>query len=151
MLVGLSLATGPDDVARAALEGVALEMRAIIEAMTTAIPAPTAVTLTGGGSRSALWASILADVLQLQVHRVREPNPGLRGAAQYGLAVLGHHGTVVEAATALPPSADVIQPVAAHADLYRDAAELYARVRRSSHGGGVDAHVFGRTTSLVTG
>ena len=52
MLVGLSLATSSNDIARAVLEGVALEMRAIIEAMETAIPTPTVVSLTGGGSRS---------------------------------------------------------------------------------------------------
>ncbi len=149
MLVGLSLATSSNDIARAVLEGVALEMRAIIEAMENAIPTPTVVSLTGGGSRSTLWASILANVLQIPVLRVHEPNPGLRGAAQYGLAVLGRYPSVIDAATALPPGSDLVRPDIAQRDLYRDAAALYAQVRHSSRRDGIDAHIYERAPRPV--
>ena len=141
-LFGLSLVSGRADVARATLEGVALEMRAIVASMAGALPAPIEVALTGGGSRSDTWSQVVADVLQLPVQRIREPNPGLRGAAQYAMAALGRFDNALDAAMSLPPSADTFLPDPGLAALYADVAEVYALVRRCGHHGGLDARLF---------
>ncbi|GAA4003779.1 FGGY family carbohydrate kinase [Deinococcus rubellus] len=58
---GLGVETGPGDLARAALEGVAYALKATAEQLQAS--GGEAVTLLGGGSRSQAWCQIVADVL----------------------------------------------------------------------------------------
>ena len=83
--VGLRSATGRDDIVQAVLEGVAFAVRDNLAAMGASSPAIAEVDLVGGGSRSALWAQIIADVLGIPVHRVEEGEVGAAlGAARLG-------------------------------------------------------------------
>lgn len=90
--VGLRGATGRDQIVQAVLEGVAFAARDNLAALgsTSSI---TEVDLVGGGSRSALWAQICADVLGIPVHRVEEGEVGAAlGAARLGrLAATGEN------------------------------------------------------------
>ncbi len=63
---GLSLATGPADIVRSVLEGIAFQIRANLAAMATLAPVEELV-LFGGGARSALWAQIIAEATSLRV------------------------------------------------------------------------------------
>ncbi|NOJ47611.1 xylulokinase [Bradyrhizobium archetypum] len=83
-LVGLRGATGRDQIVQAVLEGVAFAARDNLAALGSA-SGITEVDLVGGGSRSALWAQICADVLGIPVHRVEEGEVGAAlGAARLG-------------------------------------------------------------------
>jgi xylulokinase len=83
--VGLRSATGRNDIVQAVLEGVAFAVRDNLAAMGGSSPAIAEVDLVGGGSRSALWAQIIADVLGIPVHRVEEGEVGAAlGAARLG-------------------------------------------------------------------
>ena len=83
--VGLRGATGRDPIVQAVLEGVAFAARDNLAALGSASSAITEVDLVGGGSRSALWAQICADVLGIPVHRVEEGEVGAAlGAARLG-------------------------------------------------------------------
>ncbi len=70
--LGIGSETGPGDLARAALEGVAYALRATAGPL-RADPQPDlqpggeALTLLGGGSRSQAWCQIVADVLGTDV------------------------------------------------------------------------------------
>jgi xylulokinase len=78
-----SLACGCDRArsnGAAVLEGVAFAARDNLAALGGASSAITEVDLVGGGSRSALWAQICADVLGIPVHRVEEGEVGRRSA-----------------------------------------------------------------------
>jgi xylulokinase len=90
--VGLRGATGRDQIVQAVLEGVAFAARDNLAALGSA-SAITEVDLVGGGSRSALWAQICADVLGIAVHRVEEGEVGAAlGAARLGrLAATGEN------------------------------------------------------------
>jgi hypothetical protein len=58
---------------RALLEGIAFEQRLALEAMEKVLEQPVEVLLTtGGGSRSALWRQIMADVTRKPVVACRE-------------------------------------------------------------------------------
>jgi xylulokinase len=61
--IGLSTRHGPADLARAVLEGVAYTLRDCMETVKDMGLAMTSMSLLGGGSRSTLWASIVASVL----------------------------------------------------------------------------------------
>src|SRR5439155_3036532 len=70
--IGLRSAPGRNDIVQAVLEGVAFAVRDNLAAMGGSSAAIAEVDLVGGGSRSALWAQIVADVLGIAVHRVGE-------------------------------------------------------------------------------
>ena len=66
-LVGLAMPHGQAECARAVLEGVALNLGLILEALQAQEVRPDRLLLIGGGARSAVWRQILADVLGLPV------------------------------------------------------------------------------------
>jgi len=78
--VNLGLEHTPADLARAVLEGVALNVRLIVEAMP--LPRDTALRAAGGGAQSDAWMQIVADVTGRVVERVAHPrSAGAIGAA----------------------------------------------------------------------
>lgn len=72
--VGLAMSHGKAEMARAVLEGVALNLRLVLDALRSSIgPTPTpiqAIRLIGGGGKSSLWPQILADTLGLPIHQL---------------------------------------------------------------------------------
>ncbi|MGJ4954078.1 xylulokinase [Bradyrhizobium sp. HKCCYLRH2015] len=90
-LVGLRSAAGRADLVQAVLEGVAFASRDMFAALARSAQPITELDLVGGGSRSLLWAQIMADVLGVTVHRVEEGEVGAAiGASRLGrLAATG--------------------------------------------------------------
>lgn len=72
-------------VFRAALEGVALNVACGVERMRELGLTVDAVRLVGGGSRNALWRSIFADALGVDVITLVEPESAALGAAVQAL------------------------------------------------------------------
>jgi xylulokinase len=66
-LVGLAMPHGQAELARAVLEGVALNLGLILEALRAQNVQVSRLLLIGGGARSAVWRQILADVLELPI------------------------------------------------------------------------------------
>lgn len=79
---GLSLATEPDDLVRAVLEGVAFSLADVWSVMRP-LGVPTRLIATGGGARGDAWIQLVADVLEVQIG-VPESVPG----AAHGAAAL---------------------------------------------------------------
>jgi xylulokinase len=63
--VGLTMAHGRAEMARAVLEGVALNLRSVLEAFGGLETEITAMRLIGGAARSPIWRQIIADVYGL--------------------------------------------------------------------------------------
>jgi len=63
--VGLTMTHGRGEMARAVLEGVAFNLRIILDALRGQGAPIDTLRLIGGGARSSLWRQILADVLNL--------------------------------------------------------------------------------------
>jgi xylulokinase len=87
----VSLATSRADLARAVLEGVAYNLRWLLEGaehFTKSRLDP--IRVLGGGARMDLWCQIVADVLDRTLERVDQPLVGgLRGAGLYAGLALG--------------------------------------------------------------
>jgi xylulokinase len=60
--LGLTLATGPGDIARSVLEGVAFQVRANLEAMADIGIEVDQVVLFGGGAQSQRWSQMICDI-----------------------------------------------------------------------------------------
>lgn len=89
--VGIRQGTTREEMAAAALEGVTLSVRQVMDILQAGQgTAAEEITAIGGGTKSRVWCQLLADVLQMTVH-VPEDSPYLPalGAAVLGFPVLG--------------------------------------------------------------
>jgi len=86
--VGLAMTHGRAEMARAVMEGVAFNLRLILDAFRDQGAAITALRLIGGGARSHVWRQILADVLNVPILRPKL----LVEATSLGAAIAGGVG-----------------------------------------------------------
>jgi xylulokinase len=92
--VGLAMPHGRGELARAVLEGVAFNLRQILEIMASAQQTSEVtqdlrgLRLIGGGGKSALWRQILADVYGLPIEQLSLPAQ----ATALGAAIVGGVG-----------------------------------------------------------
>jgi xylulokinase len=86
--IGLTMTHGRKHIIRSVLEGVAFNMRLIYEAFREQGVASAKVRLIGGGARSRLWRSILADVLETPTARLNF----IEEATSVGAAIAGGVG-----------------------------------------------------------
>ncbi|MGR3540147.1 MAG: xylulokinase [Hasllibacter sp.] len=123
--VGLSHATGPEEAARAVLEGVAFAFADCADALAATGTRIERLLGIGGGSRSAHWCAAIATALGVPVEQpVAGDFGGAFGAAR--LAMMAD-GAGIEVAT-VPPIADVIEPAEGLREAY---AEGHARYREA--------------------
>jgi xylulokinase len=114
----VDIGTTRADLARAVLEGVALNTRWLLESVEkfTGTPFPW-LHFIGGGAVSSLWAQIIADVLQREMRVVANPvRANARGAALLAALALGH--TTVDEIARTVPIAATYTPTPANAALY---------------------------------
>ncbi len=96
LLSGMSLGTSPAHVARAVLEGIALQIADIVFAMDADLGAPLDVlSVDGGAAANDLLVQILADVIDRPVLRPRQLELGARGVAQLAAGKLGGNGWAI--------------------------------------------------------
>ena len=99
--VGLNPQLDRGDLVRAVLEGVAFNIRDSVDLMDRYWGKAVEVRFGGGGSRSALWAQILADVLGRRVRPLHIPEASALGAAILAAAGIGWFDTTVRASRAM--------------------------------------------------
>lgn len=115
--VGMAMSHGRAEMARAALEGVAMTLRMILDVMRAQVPEIQSIRLIGGGSKSPLWRQIFADCWKLPVHELE-----LKGeATSWGAAVAG--GVAVglydwEIAARRTPVINTVEPIAVNSAVY---------------------------------
>ena len=113
--IGASLGTTRADLVRAALEGVAFEMRRVTEASGSRF---RSLRLLGGAARSDLWCRIQADVTNCPVETLAEPEASALGAAMIAASGAGIYGSVREACAAMTRVARRYEPDPARAARY---------------------------------
>jgi xylulokinase len=134
-LHNLTLATTRADIARAVLEGVALNARWMERAVERfCLRRLDPIAFVGGGAQSELWAQIMADALGRTVRRVADPvGANVRGAGLLAWVALGELRP--DQLQGLVPVASVHEPDAArratYNELYRAFRALYRAGRRS--------------------
>ena len=101
--VGISLNTTRADMVRAVLEGTALQMRWLTDAVESVLGAPFGtIRFVGGGASSDLWAAIMADVLGRPVEQLANPrHANARGAGLMAFISTGQL-TLYEVAALVP-------------------------------------------------
>jgi len=122
-LFGLTLAHSRSDIARAVLEGCAFQLRQIAETLALGgvkegASCPDPMVIVGGGAKSELWRSIIADVMGVPLLVPRVLEAGALGAAILAGVGVGVYRSVQEAAQELVQIVRRIEPDAARHECY---------------------------------
>ena len=123
-LVGLSHGTGPAELARAVLQGVAFAFRDSRDALASAGTGLERAFAIGGGARSDWWLSLIATALDLPLDVPADGDYGAGlGAARLGLVAA--EGADPLRVCAPPPVERSVEPVAGQRDAFDLAAARY--------------------------
>ena len=129
--IGLTMNHSRAALARAALEGVAFNLRLILDALESQGAALPAIRLIGGGAQSPVWQQILADVFARPIHLLDLKSE----ASSWGAAVAGGIGVGVYAdwdiAKARAEVKTVIDPIPANVARYADRLAVFAETYRA--------------------
>ncbi len=131
---GLTAAHGRAHLARALLEGNAVALRDVIEAIAAAGHPPREVVCVGGGARGRLLCELRAHVTGLPVSTPDDVETTARGAAMIAAAGAGLHPSVAAAGSAMAcPRGAPVQPDpelrGVYDELHRRHRRLYAALR----------------------
>lgn len=108
---GLTARHGKAHLYRALLEGLTMEQRLATSGAEAALGVPIKrVRVMGGGTRSALWCRILADVLKRPIEVTLETETTCLGAGMLAAAGAGLYGSIAEAASAMSGIRHIYEP-----------------------------------------
>ena len=80
-LTGLTLASSPDDVIKALMEGIAYDLFLTFRSLRESGMNMNLLRAAGGGTRSDWWTQLKADLLGVPIEVTHHPEPGTLGAA----------------------------------------------------------------------
>jgi L-ribulokinase len=119
VIVGLTLATTPDEIYRALIEATAYGTRKIVEAFEAAGVPVTDFVVAGGLKRNPLIMRIYADVLRRPVSLAGSEQAPALGSAIHAAVAAGAYPDVVTASAAMGSiEQGVYQPDPVNADVY---------------------------------
>jgi xylulokinase len=128
---GLDLRHTRADLVRAGLEGIALNLGAVLAVLRRFVPLGEEMLMVGGGSKSPLWRQIFADVYGMNIVKTNIDQE----AASLGAAAVAAVGcglwkdfTPVDAVHRV---ASVEKPIEANAAVYRKLMPAFEHLRRS--------------------
>ena len=119
--LGISLGSGRGQLARAILEGIALEIAENVQLLRKAVPAARQITVGGGLTKSPLFVQILADALGEPLRLCPTGENTALGAFFSGAAALGLYEGPAQAAQALGRQGPKTEPNLTRHSLYQAA------------------------------
>ncbi|MBI4870612.1 MAG: hypothetical protein HY814_03500 [Candidatus Riflebacteria bacterium] len=143
--LGLRLCHGKADLARAVLEGVSLQTRAILEVFRSLDLPIREVRLTGGGTAIAAWNQIQADLYGLSVATLANPQATLLGAGILATLGIGAHDSVAQATKAMIRTREQYDPEPGRVSEYDEVYRAYCSVHDGLTAGRVFARLTGRS------
>ena len=131
--VGMTMDTTRTDMTQAVLEGVAFALRDSLEVARKLGISITSTRICGGGAKSALWKTMIANILNLDVEVLDvEEGPGLGGAMLAAVAC-GEYKSVEEAAAKIVRVKETVKPkrelVEKYENRYRIFKEIYPALK----------------------
>ena len=125
---GLTMDTSRSDLTQAVLEGVAFAIRDSVEVARSLGIEIQCSKICGGGARSPLWKTILANVLNIRLDvPASEQGPGM-GGAMLAMTACGAYPTVEAACKKLVRTASAVEPDPELAALYEARYRQFKRL-----------------------
>ena len=143
-VVGFSGTHGKAHMYRSLLEGMAFEQRLLYAGAEPKLTKPLErLVVLGGGSRSAVWCQIMADVLRRPLHVALEAESTCLGSGMLAAAAVGLHPSIPEAARAMSATGAEYLPdddrattydglYAVYREIYPRLKDVYAELRAAS-------------------
>jgi len=108
--VGMTMDTSRSDLTQAVLEGVAFAIRDSFEVAKSLGIDIRSSKICGGGAKSPLWRTIMANVLNIRLEVPEsEQGPGM-GGAMLAMVACGQYPTVADACEKLVHTAETVEP-----------------------------------------
>ncbi len=129
--LNLDLSHTRADLIRAAMEGVALELRIALDALRKLQPISAEMLVVGGGSRSKLWRQIFADVYNTRIVKTNIDQQAAALGAAACAAVGAELWDRFEVVDQIHQVIDVTEPDAGRATEYEQLLPVYCQAGRA--------------------
>jgi len=127
---GIDLRHSRGDLIRAGMEGIAMNLGAVLEVLRRFVPLAPEMLMVGGGSKSALWRQIFADVFGMECVKTNvDQEAGSLGAAAVA-AVGAGLWKGFDAVDEVHKVQDVRKPIPGNVEKYRRLTPAFEMVRR---------------------
>ncbi|HUJ76491.1 MAG TPA: FGGY-family carbohydrate kinase, partial [bacterium] len=127
---GIDLRHTRGDMIRAGMEGIAMNLGAVLEVLRRFVPLSPEMLMVGGGSRSALWRQIFADVYRMECVKTNiDQDAGSLGAAAVA-AVGAGMWKGFDQVDRVHKVQSVEKPIPANVETYRRLMPAFEMVRR---------------------
>jgi xylulokinase len=124
--VGLTAKHQRADFVRAILEGVCYSQKDALEIIAQLGAHPSAVRLSGGGAKSAMWHQLFADIFDKRVATLETQEGSAYGAALLAMIGTGEYSNAVEISRVAVKEVSVKEPQQqSTVDFYRRHYEMY--------------------------
>jgi len=144
VLLGLTLATNKNDINRAILEGICLELRAMIEAARRMGVQIDEVRISGGAAKSPFWNQICANVYGVPAVKTAIRESGLAGAAICAGVGVGIYRDVIEGSEYFVRIEERFEPDPTLRSRYDEMYDLYQTIYQAL----VETKAFERLSAL---
>lgn len=128
LFIGMTMATSRADMVQAVMEGVAFAIRDNLEVAKAMGITIQHAGLCGGGSRSALWREILANVLGIALELPRTEEGPAYGGAMLAMIGTGCYETVEDCVAAMTETAETVLPDRELAERYEEQYRKYRKI-----------------------
>jgi xylulokinase len=125
--IGMSFAHGRAEMTRAVMEGVALEIRDMMDGWIKAGVSPEVVRLGGGATKSAFWNQIQADVYGRPVQTLKVGESTVLGAALLGGVGAGVFGSIAEGVEQMVHVTGEVEPNMENHKVYEELYQAYVK------------------------
>jgi xylulokinase len=136
-VVGLTLATGTDQIIKGILDGITYEMRLNLDRLAEAGVEVREIRAIGGGAKSRTWMQLKANIFNRPVSALNVSEAACLGAAILAGVAAGEYGSAAEAAEMLVKVVATYEPqpdeVARYAEQYGRYQRLYPALRDLLH------------------
>lgn len=129
--LGLSLRSGMPEMCRSVMEGVAYSLRETIEICRELGNDVKEVRVSGGGSKSALWRQIQADIYNASVVTMNMEEGPAAGAAILAGVGAGYFKSVQEGCDAILKQGTIVDPIPENVKRYDEYFQIYHNLYRA--------------------
>ncbi len=127
-LIGLTLSTTKTDLVQAFMESIAYDTVETLSLIRQENIPVNCIRITGGEAKSAWWSQLKADMTNMPIEVVAQPEPGTLGAALLAGLAVGVYDDLEEASKKYSGTNRVYTPDPGRAALHKERFELYRKL-----------------------